>query len=53
MNIRTFRQVATFTDDDVALVEAALGGAFPDRITRDDWRGGARARHLEKYGEEP
>ena len=41
MNIKTFRQIAEFTDDDIDLVSAALGRAFPDRIRRDDWVGGA------------
>jgi len=52
MNIFTFRQIADFTDDDVTLVSAALGRSFPDRITRDDWMGGALDLHREKYGEE-
>jgi len=51
MNIFTFRQIADFTEDDVALVSAALGRAFPDRISRDDWMTGARDLHREKYGE--
>lgn len=51
MNIFTFQQIADFTADDVQLVSAALGRAFPDRITRDDWMSGARALHQEKYGE--
>ena len=49
MNITTFRQIADFTDDDVELVSAALGRAFPGRITRDDWIGGARALLAEDY----
>ena len=53
MNIFTFRQIAAFTEDDVALVSAALGRAFPDRITRDDWIGSARGLHRQKYGEDP
>jgi predicted flap endonuclease-1-like 5' DNA nuclease len=52
MNIRTFRQIAAWTADDVALVSAALD-AFPDRIVRDDWIGGAREQHRLKYGEAP
>ncbi len=52
MNIFTFRQIADFTADDIDLVSAALGRAFPDRITRDDWMSGAQILHQEKYGEE-
>lgn len=52
MNIFTFQQIAGFTADDIDLVSAALGRAFPDRITRDDWMSGARILHQEKYGEE-
>jgi hypothetical protein len=32
------------------MVSEALGKAFPDRITRDDWIGGAQAL-LEEPGE--
>lgn len=52
MNILTFRQIADFTPDDVELVSAALGKAFPDRINRDDWMSGARELHREKYGDD-
>ncbi|MCB2224790.1 MAG: hypothetical protein KQH83_11540 [Actinobacteria bacterium] len=41
MHITTFRQIAEFTDDDIDLVSRALGRAFPDRVRRDDWKGGA------------
>ncbi len=51
MNIFTFLQIADFTADDVHLVSAALGRAFPDRISRDDWMSGARTLHQEKHGE--
>lgn len=51
MNIRTYRQVASFDANDIATVSAALS-AFPDRILRDDWMAGARSEHREKYGEE-
>jgi predicted flap endonuclease-1-like 5' DNA nuclease len=53
MNIYTFAQIANFTEDDVDLVSRALGRAFPDRVTRDDWIGSARGLHRQKYGEEP
>jgi predicted flap endonuclease-1-like 5' DNA nuclease len=49
LNIRTFRQVAEFTAEDIAIVDAALT-AFRGRIVRDDWVGSARAAHEEKYG---
>ncbi len=42
MNISTFRQIADFDDEDIDLVSAALGNAFPDRIRRDDWMASAR-----------
>jgi len=42
MGIFRFGQIAGFTAGDIALVSAALGRAFPDRITRDDWVGSAR-----------
>lgn len=51
MGIATFRQVASFTDDDIAVVSAALS-AFPDRILRDDWMSSARERHAAAYGEQ-
>ena len=51
MGIRTFRQVARWDPGDVAMVTAALD-AFPGRIERDDWIGGAKTQHLEVYGEE-
>jgi predicted flap endonuclease-1-like 5' DNA nuclease len=50
MNIRTFRQVASFTSEDIEEVAAALR-SFPGRIERDDWVGGAKEQHFLKYGE--
>ncbi len=50
MGVRTFRQIARWDPDDIAMVSAALA-AFPGRIVRDDWVGGARTEHLEAYGE--
>lgn len=52
MNIKTFHQIADFSDDDIDLVSAALGRAFPGRIRRDDWVGGARELLGETEGEE-
>jgi predicted flap endonuclease-1-like 5' DNA nuclease len=54
MGIFRYDQIAGFTAGDIALVSAALGRAFPDRITRDDWVGSARtlleARDSEEEG---
>ena len=52
MNISTFRQIAEFEEDDIDLVSAALGRAFPDRIRRDDWMGSAQALLGEGEGED-
>jgi len=52
MNITTFSQIADFTDDDIELVSSALGRAFPGRIRRDDWMGGARALLAEDQPDE-
>jgi len=43
MNISTFHQIAEFDENDIELVSAALGRAFPGRIRRDDWMGSALA----------
>ncbi|MDH3303241.1 MAG: hypothetical protein OES24_22280, partial [Acidimicrobiia bacterium] len=40
--IQTWEQVAAFTPDDIEKVTAAID-AFPGRIERDDWMGGAQA----------
>jgi len=53
INITSFHQIAEFDEDDVELVSAALGRAFPDRIRRDDWMGSARALLPEVDGEDP
>ncbi|MGE3194653.1 MAG: hypothetical protein AB7K08_14435 [Microbacteriaceae bacterium] len=52
MGITSFRQVARFTPQDVAIVNEALE-VFPGRIERDDWMGSARQLHREVYGVEP
>lgn len=52
MEITSFRQVARFSPDDVAVVNEALE-VFPGRIERDDWIGSARELHREVYGVEP
>lgn len=50
MDITSFRQVASFTTDDIQYVTAALD-AFPGRIERDGWISSAAQEHLDKYGE--
>ncbi len=51
MGIRTFRQIAQWGPDDIAMVTAALD-AFPGRIARDDWIGAATKLLRDTYGEE-
>ncbi len=41
MGVDTFRQIAEWTDEDIARIDAAVGGP-DDRIRRDDWVGQAR-----------
>jgi predicted flap endonuclease-1-like 5' DNA nuclease len=52
MEITSFRQVARFTPEDVAVVNDALE-VFPGRIERDDWMASARGLHREVYGSDP
>lgn len=52
MGITSFRQVARFTPEDVAVVNDALE-VFPGRIERDDWMSSARELHRDGYGTEP
>ena len=52
MEITSFRQVARFTSEDVAVVNDALE-VFPGRIERDDWMASARELHREVYGSDP
>jgi len=49
LGIQSFRQIANFTKADIARAAAAID-TFPDRIERDDWKGGARAEFKKKYG---
>jgi predicted flap endonuclease-1-like 5' DNA nuclease len=51
MNIHTFRQIASFTPEDIEGVATALNSS-PDRFKRNDLIGGARRQHFKKYGEE-
>ena len=44
-----FRQIANFTDQDVAWVNSAID-AFPGRVERDDWVGQAQSLYRLKYG---
>ncbi len=50
LGITSFRQIANFQSDDIALVTAALD-AFKGRIERDDWMSSAAEEHARKYGE--
>lgn len=52
MGVTSYRQVARFTPEDVAIVNEALE-VFPGRIERDDWMSSARELHREVYGVEP
>lgn len=49
LNVKTFAQIAAFTDEDVEMVSAALSG-FKDRVTRDDWIGQATELHAKHHG---
>ncbi len=50
LGIGTFRQIAHWTERDVAAFDAKLV-EFPGRIVRDQWVTQARALHESKYGE--
>jgi F-type H+-transporting ATPase subunit gamma len=50
MGITTFKQIATWTPDEIARVGEQLN--FKGRIEREDWVGQAKAAHLAKYGEQ-
>jgi predicted flap endonuclease-1-like 5' DNA nuclease len=52
LGIGTFRQIAHWTERDVAAFDAKLV-EFPGRIVRDQWVTQARALHESKYGERP
>ena len=47
MGIRTFKEITTWTDEDMDRIDDHLG--FEGRIQRDDWQGQARRLHNEKY----
>lgn len=50
LGIGTFRQIAHWTEHDIAAFDAKLV-EFPGRIVRDQWVTQARALHQSKYGE--
>ena len=50
LGVMTFRQIARWTDREVAEFDAKLP-EFPGRIVRDQWVTQARALHQSKYGE--
>jgi predicted flap endonuclease-1-like 5' DNA nuclease len=52
LGIGTFRQIARWTERDIAEFDAKLP-EFPGRIVRDQWVTQARALHQSKYGESP
>lgn len=51
LGVATFRQIAHWTDRDIAEFDAKLP-EFPGRIVRDQWVTQARALHESKYGEQ-
>ncbi len=51
LGIISFKQIATFTEQDIKRVEGELDH-FTDRIQRDAWIAQARKLHKEKYGED-
>ncbi len=52
LGIGTFRQIARWTERDIAEFDAKLP-EFPGRIVRDQWVTQARALHESKYGASP
>ncbi len=50
LGIGTFRQIARWTERDIAEFDAKLS-EFPGRIVRDQWVTQARALHTSKYGD--
>jgi predicted flap endonuclease-1-like 5' DNA nuclease len=50
LGVATFRQIAHWTERDIAEFDARLP-EFPGRIVRDQWVTQARALHRSKYGE--
>ena len=51
LGVATFRQIAHWTDRDIAEFDSKLP-EFPGRIVRDQWVTQARALHESKYGEQ-
>jgi predicted flap endonuclease-1-like 5' DNA nuclease len=52
LGVTTFRQIARWTERDIAEFDAKLP-EFPGRIQRDQWVTQARALHESKYGQGP
>ncbi len=50
LGVTTFRQIARWTERDIAEFDAKLP-EFPGRIQRDQWVTQARALHESKYGQ--
>jgi predicted flap endonuclease-1-like 5' DNA nuclease len=50
LGVATFRQIARWTERDIAEFDAKLP-EFPGRIVRDQWVTQSRALHESKYGE--
>ena len=50
LGVMTFRQIARWTERDIAEFDAKLP-EFPGRIQRDQWVTQARALHESKYGQ--
>jgi predicted flap endonuclease-1-like 5' DNA nuclease len=50
LGVTTFRQIARWTEHDIAAFDAKLP-EFPGRIERDQWVTQARALHESKYGQ--
>jgi len=48
LGITSFKQLAEFKSDDISRVTAAID-AFPGRIERDNWVGGAKEQYEKKY----
>ena len=51
LGVRTFRQIATWSDEEIEQIDAQLE-RFRGRIRRDDWVGSAKREHFNKYNEE-
>lgn len=50
LGVVSFRQIATWSTDDIARIGGQLG-SLRGRIARDGWVGGARREHFNKYGQ--